>query len=948
MNKNKPITISKRAKHAFCYHYTILTCILFATISMLSVACADYIDTNKDNNKDNVAISFDISDVQSEIINEAVKKQGNVAPNAALQTTLATKAVPTTIDKKYLVDRKLNTIATNDTRTCIIESTIAGINPVIPNSVSTRANIITKETLSDFSIMGYKGNSEENIANKPNWFYNEKADKEGNLHNTLYWSWVGDRYARFYAVYPYTNNTQTDKIKLSANNYEGKPYVTFEVEQDVTHQKDLMTACTGVVKYETQNVAPKSHLAFRHALTAIRFKVGQNLSWNKTITKVEIINALSKGTYVLSDKADGQGAKWENLSERKTFTLGTDNNKLNIKTNVAANQIIVGKDNDNYTFYMIPQQLTNNNVKACIYFSDGTKTTATLKGSWLAGTTKTYTLSERTSTWNYIFTVEQTKKMTEYNQTSTEPYTITSYRINGEKKEPVRWKVIGYDNNGDNKYSIEEKPAWFVGLSKNEDEGSVEAKQGQATLKQAEIVDHAAIDLAELQNAKSLGTASEPYDLSTCGGTTKCNTANCYIISAPGEYSLPLVYGNAIKDGETNKSAYKTSNKGKGILENFQNQIGKIDSPWIKESNDGMNKPDGAKLVWADEKGIVTDLKYVDTDKGSLQFTVPKSALKTGNAVVAVTHKGTILWSWHLWFTPKTALSTTTCYNQDNKEYRFANYPLGFRYTEWKGTPYDQPRTVNVKIQQIVANNGKKQEAVLSFSQNTFDEVRRGEHVVYQFGRKDPFPYLPYGRDLAEGEVKLGKGNNIENMNFFKMICKPNVFYTHIKKGDEEDNSITYNYCNLWSMNCKKENPTTSSETEVVKTIYDPCPVGFKVPSYHAFSMFITEENGEEDEDDEEEAYKKGWRIPVKKGDKSKTIFFPATGFIGDSDGSFYPVDDNQCCFFWTSTPEEVKDTEAYYYLMDATNFVYILSIEKRNAYAIRPIADNNQKKQVR
>ena len=30
------------------------------------------------------------------------------------------------------------------------------------------------------------------------------------------------------------------------------------------------------------------------------------------------------------------------------------------------------------------------------------------------------------------------------------------------------------------------------------------------------------------------------------GGTTVMRTANCYVINAPGTYSLPLVYGNAI------------------------------------------------------------------------------------------------------------------------------------------------------------------------------------------------------------------------------------------------------------------------------------------------------------------------------------------------------------------------------------------------------------------
>ena len=80
-----------------------------------------------------------------------------------------------------------------------------------------------------------------------------------------------------------------------------------------------MTACSGHVHYSVQGTAPRTDLDFRHALTAIKFAVGQNLSINKTISKVEIRNALSKGKYTLSDKFDGTGAKWENLSDAKTF-----------------------------------------------------------------------------------------------------------------------------------------------------------------------------------------------------------------------------------------------------------------------------------------------------------------------------------------------------------------------------------------------------------------------------------------------------------------------------------------------------------------------------------------------------------------------------------------------------------------------------------------------------
>ena len=62
----------------------------------------------------------------------------------------------------------------------------------------------------------------------------------------------------------------------------------FEIETDVRKQVDLMTACSGNVQYATRFQAPRTSLKFRHALTAIRFAVGQNLSFDKTIKQITL------------------------------------------------------------------------------------------------------------------------------------------------------------------------------------------------------------------------------------------------------------------------------------------------------------------------------------------------------------------------------------------------------------------------------------------------------------------------------------------------------------------------------------------------------------------------------------------------------------------------------------------------------------------------------------
>lgn len=95
--------------------------------------------------------------------------------------------------------------------------------------------------------------------------------------------------------------------------------------------------------YEKAPVVP---LKFRHALTAIHFKVGQNLSWSKTITKVEIKGAKTKGRYTLPVDNNGNSGIWTPNKETGDCTL----DGLNVSTSKLKNAILTGADGDNYTF----------------------------------------------------------------------------------------------------------------------------------------------------------------------------------------------------------------------------------------------------------------------------------------------------------------------------------------------------------------------------------------------------------------------------------------------------------------------------------------------------------------------------------------------------------------------------------------------------------------------
>lgn len=273
-----------------------------ATLTMFS--CVDNDNLNENNGDNDALVSFGVNDVQTRAI-------------AISGGTLTRGAINPYLSSEDLAPQKLEVKGADAENLCIIETTVEGVNPVQADA-QTRANVI-KNITENFSASGHRGTTEANITTKPEWFYNEPTFSNGKLVTPRKWSWAIP-HARFYAVFPQVKDEYT-KIKLSPETYEGSPYIEFEAETEVTNQKDLMTACSGHVHYSVQGTAPRTDLDFRHALTAIKFAVGQNLSINKTISKVEIRNALSKGKYTLSDKFDGTGAKWENLSDAKTFKL---------------------------------------------------------------------------------------------------------------------------------------------------------------------------------------------------------------------------------------------------------------------------------------------------------------------------------------------------------------------------------------------------------------------------------------------------------------------------------------------------------------------------------------------------------------------------------------------------------------------------------------------------
>ena len=868
-NKIRKCNVGRKSTVALTF-----VCLSGLTISSLT-SCLDNEFNSTDKNQDGTSVRFQIT-TANEQTQQAKVNQSLVMTRAAYVEQLNEQG----LTAEDLATRKID--IPGNSRYCIIESTVAGIDNELTNTdaVATRAKITTTATLGKFSTIAYRGSSATSISTTP-WFYNAETNANGTLANTQLWSW-SEPYARFYAVYPQVTTTD-HRLTLAPSSNTSTPYVNIEVEPTVQNQKDLMTACSGTtpIQYTTFGTAPAVPLQFQHAMTAIRFKIGDRLSGSHHITKIEIVGAKSKGKFTLPSSVQATtgasfNSAWSDVSTPATFTLGG----ISVNTSGHVNETIVGKDGDSFTFYMIPQTLSSD-VKVKVYFDNQASPAivAPFAGTWKAGTTKTYALSQSANNLKYTFEATPNPSEAANTDSATTSYQITSYVDDDKQHRPVKWKVVSYDADGDGTFSMSEKPDWLT-IPNEGRTTTQDVEQYTATFKanQRDV-------LADFNNAMKTADPVTNYNLANATGADAIeNTANCYVISAPGTYRIPLVYGNAIEGGTTNASAY-TSSKScivggeEFVLQEFlDHNDHKITSPYINVQNSG-DQATKAEVIWEDCKDIVTAPAVTGSGADSyLTFTIKKENLQNGNAVVAVTNAtGTVMWSWHLWFTPKSSLKTIP-FTSQGSTYNFMTDNLGWKYTKWTG---GLKREVVVKIEQQ-AETGEKKTATITLKQAAGNNVREGYGNLYQWGRKDPLPgtdtfYPNTGYKFNDGYTIVGDQvadytnpanvQRMEKRTIGLSIREPGIMLPKVGGGKL---SWSYRqYINLWSAD---NDSYAGTVRDGKKTIYDPSPVGFKVPDAYAFNDFSL--TGA--------VWSNGYTL---KADNDKEIYFQAGGYRDGNDG---------------------------------------------------------------
>ena len=661
----------------------------------------------------------------------------------------------------------------------------------------------------------------------------------------------------FYAYANFDNNSPVTNL-VCENGKLGFSYIVSSgsAGSDAVRQPDILFALASASRSQTIDGDGTVDLNFEHALAGIQFRA-KNIAGG-TIKSITIKNVYGQGdcTYSLSDSPVVE----ESVTKNGTFKWTTTGDKvdfsqaMDVKVQESSTlpegklqDVTTGTNNEKMTFMMIPQSTEEVEVVIeLIGQRDDEKYTVSGKLSgpdpsspitWEAGNLYIYDISTDSINWTYVFEVSDNITF-ELGQTS-EPYTVKSYRYRTQlgdseaNREPVPWTATNTgasetDPSNDQTSSVDINDI-VTSFTSNGD-GSVKGAQSYTLgLVRGTLHTNYPGDKI-LQDAGYKGSETAPYDLSTSGGTLSRETANCYAINAPGTYKLPLVYGNAIKNGAYNYRAYDNS-----AFTDYNGQ--RIDNPYIYN----RYKPGDACLVWSDGFYMFENV-HLDEQKQWLIFSVNRDYMQQANAILAVRDKeGKIMWSWHIWVTERNLVGTAHTLQDWTTSATYGLLPCNLGWVDGKMVYYNS-RKLTYEFTQ--GTSGYKQTMIVDQAGAEFDYKDVGS-TYYQWGRKDPIVALRNWDTYRFEDCRLHETSdpkykyNIkqEQVPISTTIQNPNIYYTATNSnGSWNTNWCTSVISTLWD---NSSNTTDVNKTTSVKTIYDPSPRGYKVPIPRAFSVFV-------------------------------------------------------------------------------------------------------------
>lgn len=294
----------------------------------------------------------------------------------------------------------------------------------------------------------------------------------------------------------------------------------------------------------------------------------------------------------------------------------------------------------------------------------------------------------------------------------------------------------------------------------------------------------------------------------------------------------------------------------------------------------------GANIVFVpnafyDDAGQKTigGVKFHVAQKQQGNATIAIGETVNGGATMAGRNLPLAYWSWHIWVTPlftQLDAKDRTVKVQGHESHRiFDLMPVNLGWCSGADDEiiYYKERRCTVSFT-FTGNDGTKKTETREIVKKSHITLTRGHSPYYQWGRKDPFfgvtsPAGSAGNPVPDPvniDVWMSAGWSFQKQDPIPMttftdatgILQAGLLDKRFDTRDALGYSISYPYAwhnpprvengagsgfvsiNKTFVNLWEGRPGVDPDAPILKTVYDPCPVGYQVPHINAFSGFTT------------------------------------------------------------------------------------------------------------
>jgi len=451
---------------------------------------------------------------------------------------------------------------------------------------------------------------------------------------------------------------------------------------------------------------------------------------------------------------------------------------------------------------------------------------------------------------------------------------------------------------------------WFLMPAadfKYEADMEVSITKGESNVLLSGTVNLVPATAVNLDTFKSSEVEDSSINLADPDGDGTLETANCYVAGIAGQqYRFPAtVMGNGYTTAPDD--SYTISEGVSGS------------SPGITPQ---LLAPRSAKILWQTEPDLLSnvtlknDCVYFNTNGET------GGKLSCGNAVLAVYETedatGDILWSWHIWVTDADLDGSVQTWKVNAS---LAEYPA-----------YQNPVLMDRNLGAISARGWEINGDNLDYG------------LYYEWGRKDPFIGID---DSKWGSTAIrttydSDGNTIPVAMAFSTEYSAETKWTfvkaHLRKADLAKYPMAFYYSgttknnqvwledvchDLWGCPGYPDDSNKLGH----KTIYDPCPPGYRVMNAYVMSGITPTANGGKYASMESHkvlnntTYNTGKEALQVQCNDTDTAYLPGTGMLRFEANSFPAYRTGSYGYIWTAKMSSTTSGKAYRLHFDTATF---------------------------